>query len=51
MKVKTAAPRAKIPMIKSAEGIATKAFRPKIRKNKTVHHPARVFGILIYILL
>jgi hypothetical protein len=47
MKVKIAAPSARIPVIRSADGMATKVLRPKIKKNKTVHQPAIVLGMLI----
>jgi hypothetical protein len=47
MKVKIAAPSASTAVIKSAEGIETKAPRPKNKKNKTVHQPAIVLGIFI----
>ena len=50
MKVKTAAPSARIPAI--AMGMpGTKVARPKKRKNNMVHQAAIEFGILILIFI
>ena len=46
IKVNTATPRARIPV--TIDGIANPSSeRPKSRKNKIVHQPARELGIVI----
>ena len=47
MRVKTATPRARIPISVAPMGKVTKALIPYKRKNNNVHQPAKELGIFI----